>query len=119
MQLIGCFLSLILYGILCDQVCEWSYHCPHVLDCPLLTSFKDIYYISFPKDNLASKAVVYVLWLTETVGTVISIHDTFDTFCYDFGNLPGLNNVHLTWLTLPILSGFGAYLCTYVYALGY
>ncbi|KAK0234839.1 hypothetical protein EDD85DRAFT_95216 [Armillaria nabsnona] len=94
--LIGCFLSLILYGILCDQVY--------------------IYYISFPKDNLASKTVVYLLWLTETVQTVISIHDTFDTFCYDFGNLPGLNNVRLTWLTLPILSGFVGCIAQLFYA---
>ncbi|KAK0234859.1 hypothetical protein EDD85DRAFT_95791 [Armillaria nabsnona] len=59
--LIGCFLGLILYGILCDQVY--------------------IYYISFPKDNLASKTVIYVLWLTETVKTVSSMYDTFDSFC--------------------------------------
>ncbi len=38
MQLIRCFLSLILYGILCGQVCQWSYPYLHVLGCPLLTS---------------------------------------------------------------------------------
>ncbi|SJL06877.1 uncharacterized protein ARMOST_10219 [Armillaria ostoyae] len=106
MQLIGCFLGLILYGILCNQVCQWSYPYPHVLDCPLLTSFKDIYYISFPKDDLASKTVVYVLWLTETVQTVIDIYDTFDTFCYNFGNVSGLNDAHPSWFMIPILSGF-------------
>ncbi|PBK60808.1 hypothetical protein ARMSODRAFT_965695 [Armillaria solidipes] len=84
--LIGCFLSLILYGILCNQVY--------------------IYYISFPKDNLASKTVVYVLWLTETVQTVIDINDTFDTFCYNFGNVSGLNDAHPSWFMIPILSGF-------------
>ncbi len=108
MQLISCFLSLILYGILCDQVCEWPYPCPNVRDCPLLTSFKDIYYISFPKDNLASKTVVYLLWVTETVQTATTIYYTFDTFCYDFGILSGLDEVHITWFTVIILSGFGA-----------
>ncbi|KAK0234846.1 hypothetical protein EDD85DRAFT_95324 [Armillaria nabsnona] len=71
--LIGCFLGLILYGILCDQVY--------------------IYYISFPKDNLAHKAVVYLLWLTETVQTTTNIYYTFDTFCYNFGNLSGLDDI--------------------------
>ncbi|PBK89250.1 hypothetical protein ARMGADRAFT_1033332 [Armillaria gallica] len=91
MQLIGCFLSLILYGILCDQVY--------------------IYYISFPKDNLASKTVVYLLWLTETVQTATNIYYTFDTFCYDFGNLSGLDDVHITWFTIIILSGFAVVGC--------
>ncbi|SJL06891.1 uncharacterized protein ARMOST_10233 [Armillaria ostoyae] len=94
--LIGCFLSLILYGILCDQVY--------------------IYYISFPKDNLTSKTVVYVLWLTETVQTVIDIYDTFDTFCYNFGNLSALDNVHLTWFALPVLSGFVGCIAQLFYA---
>ncbi|SJL06897.1 uncharacterized protein ARMOST_10239 [Armillaria ostoyae] len=86
MQLIGCFLGLILYGILCDQVY--------------------IYYISFPNDHLATKTVVYVLWLAETVQTVSNMIDTFDTFCYDFGNVSELDDIHLTWFTIPILCGF-------------
>ncbi|PBK98531.1 hypothetical protein ARMGADRAFT_921158 [Armillaria gallica] len=116
MQLIGCFLGLILYGILCNQVCQWSYPCPRVLDCPLLTSFKDIYYISFPKDNLGSKTVVYVLWVTETVETVCNMIDTFDMFCYNFGNVSELNDVHLSWITVPILSGFVGCLAQLFYA---
>ncbi|KAK0218936.1 hypothetical protein IW262DRAFT_1066740 [Armillaria fumosa] len=84
--LISCFLGLILYGILCDQVY--------------------IYYISFPNDYLVTKTVVYVLWLAETIQTVSNIIDTFDTFCYNFGNVSELDNVHLTWFTIPILSGF-------------
>ncbi|KAK0234862.1 hypothetical protein EDD85DRAFT_938993 [Armillaria nabsnona] len=83
MQLIGSLMSFILYGILCDQI--W--------------------------DNLTSKTVVYVLWLTETVETVINIYDTFDIFCYDFGDLSGLDDVHITWFTIPILSGFAVVGC--------
>ncbi|KAK0433695.1 hypothetical protein EV421DRAFT_1909890 [Armillaria borealis] len=94
--LIGCFLSLILYGILCDQVY--------------------IYYISFPKDNLTSKTVVYLLWLAETLQAATNIYYTFDTFCYDFGNLSGLDDVHITWLTIPILSGFVGCIAQLFYA---
>ncbi|PBK61024.1 hypothetical protein ARMSODRAFT_678319 [Armillaria solidipes] len=94
--LIGCFLSLILYGILCDQVY--------------------IYYISFPKDNLTSRTVVYVLWLTETVQTATNIYYTFNTFCYDFGNLSGLDDVSIIWFTIPILSGFVGCIAQLFYA---
>ncbi|KAK0234823.1 hypothetical protein EDD85DRAFT_845475 [Armillaria nabsnona] len=95
-SLIGCLLSLILYGILCDQVY--------------------IYYISFPEDNLTSKTVVYVLWLTETVQTATNIYYTFDTFCYNFGNLSGLDDVNITWFTIIILSGFVGCIAQLFYA---
>ncbi|SJL06786.1 uncharacterized protein ARMOST_10128 [Armillaria ostoyae] len=94
--LISRFLGLILYGILCDQVY--------------------IYYISFPKDNLPYKTVVYVLWLTETVQTVSIVIDTFDTFCYNFGNVSALDDIHLIWFTVPILSGFVACISQLFYA---
>ncbi|KAK0477638.1 hypothetical protein IW261DRAFT_1633289, partial [Armillaria novae-zelandiae] len=94
--LIGCFLNLTLYGILCDQVY--------------------IYYISFPKDNLASKMVVYLLWLTETIQTTAAIYYTFDTFCYEFGNLAALDEVDMTWFIIPIMSGFVGCLAQLFYA---
>ncbi|KAG7442109.1 uncharacterized protein BT62DRAFT_457518 [Guyanagaster necrorhizus] len=83
--LIGCFLNLILYGVLCTQVY--------------------IYYISFPKDRLASKGIVYVLWFTETLQTILNAYVIFDIFCFDFGNFPALDKVNLTWFSVPILSG--------------
>ncbi|KAK0234856.1 hypothetical protein EDD85DRAFT_938990 [Armillaria nabsnona] len=86
MQLIARFLGLFLYGILCHQVY--------------------IYYISFPKDNLASKTVVYLLWLTETVQIVSNTIDTFDTFCTNFGNVSKLDDIHLIWFNIDVLSGF-------------
>ncbi|KAK0489755.1 hypothetical protein EDD18DRAFT_1188174 [Armillaria luteobubalina] len=94
--LIGCFLNLTLYGVLCNQVY--------------------IYYLSFPKDHLVSKCIVYALWLTETVQTLISISDTFDIFCYDFGNLSELDDVHHTWFTAPVLSGCVGCVCQLFYA---
>ncbi|KAK0200453.1 hypothetical protein DFS33DRAFT_1361690 [Desarmillaria ectypa] len=94
--LIGTFLNLALYGVLCDQVY--------------------IYYISFPKDRLASKIIVYVLWLIESVQTVLNVYDMFDTFCYDFGNISELDGVHLSWFNVPILSGFVGCVCQLFYA---
>ncbi|KAK0477639.1 hypothetical protein IW261DRAFT_271308 [Armillaria novae-zelandiae] len=93
--LVGCFLGLVLYGILCDQVC--------------------IYYISFPKDNLVSKTVVYLLWVTATVQTAMNIYHTFDTFCYDFGNLGRLDEVDTAWFTI-LMSGFVGCIAQLFYA---
>ncbi|KAK0489766.1 hypothetical protein EDD18DRAFT_568642 [Armillaria luteobubalina] len=94
--LIGCFLSLVLYGILCDQVY--------------------IYYISFPRDNLVSKTVVYLLWVTETVQTAMNIYYTFYTFCYEFGDLVGLDEVDTAWFTIPVMSGFVGCIAQLFYA---
>ncbi|KAK0489765.1 hypothetical protein EDD18DRAFT_1458661 [Armillaria luteobubalina] len=94
--LIGCFLNLTLYGILCDQVY--------------------IYYISFPKDNPASKTVVYILWVTETAQTTATIYYTFDMFCYEFGNLAALDEVNVTWFIIPIMSGFVGCIAQLFYA---
>ncbi|KAK0489801.1 hypothetical protein EDD18DRAFT_569922 [Armillaria luteobubalina] len=95
-RLIGCFLSLILYGILCDQVF--------------------IYYISFPKDSLVSKTVVYLLWVSESVQTAIRIYDTFNTFCYQFGNIVVLDEVDTAWFTVPVMSGFVGCIAQLFYA---
>ncbi|KAK0218895.1 hypothetical protein IW262DRAFT_1462466 [Armillaria fumosa] len=94
--LIGCFLSLVLYGILCHQVY--------------------IYYISFPKDNLVSKTVVYLLWVAETVQTAIRISYTFNTFCYEFGNIVVLDEVETAWFTILIMSGFVGCIAQLFYA---
>ncbi|KAK0444991.1 uncharacterized protein EV420DRAFT_1572857 [Desarmillaria tabescens] len=94
--LVGSFLNFMLYGVLCNQVY--------------------IYYISFPKDRLMSKSIVRVLWLTETVQTIINITGIFDTFCYKFGNLSALNDIGLSWFGVPILSGFVGCVCQLFYA---
>ncbi|KAK0218931.1 hypothetical protein IW262DRAFT_1462523 [Armillaria fumosa] len=94
--LIGCFLSLVFYGILCNQVY--------------------IYYISFPKDNLVSKTVVYLLWVAETVQTAIRVSYTFNTFCYEFGDLVGLDEVDTEWFTVPVMSGFVGCIAQLFYA---
>ncbi|KAK0489840.1 hypothetical protein EDD18DRAFT_1466060 [Armillaria luteobubalina] len=95
-QLIGCFLSLVLYGILCDHVY--------------------IYYISFPRDNLVLKMVVYLLWVTESAQTAIRIYDTFNTFCYEFGNIVVLDETEMAWLTILIMSGFVGCIAQLFYA---
>ncbi|KAK0485369.1 hypothetical protein EDD18DRAFT_1361051 [Armillaria luteobubalina] len=95
-QLISCFLSLVLYGILCDQVY--------------------IYYISFPKDNLVSKMVVYLLWVTESAQTAIHIYDTFNMFCYEFGNIVVLDETEIASLIILIMSGFVGCIAQLFYA---
>ncbi|PBK88801.1 hypothetical protein ARMGADRAFT_936817, partial [Armillaria gallica] len=44
--------------------------------------------------------------VTKTVQTATNIHYTFNMFCYDFGNLSGLDDIHLAWFIVSVLSGF-------------
>ncbi|TFK31424.1 hypothetical protein BDQ12DRAFT_740025 [Crucibulum laeve] len=74
-----------LYGILCVQVY--------------------LYYISFPRDKILSKALVYGLFLIETMQTIIVANDAFKTFGPGFGDLNALESAHLEWFNVPIVSG--------------
>ncbi|TFK61172.1 hypothetical protein BDN72DRAFT_965317 [Pluteus cervinus] len=74
-----------LYGVLCIQVY--------------------IYYLSFPRDPLLPKLIVYFLLILETLQVVLNTHDVFDIFGLGYGNVAVLNNVHFSWFAVPMLSG--------------
>ncbi|KAH9481559.1 hypothetical protein JR316_0006086 [Psilocybe cubensis] len=64
-----------------------------------------MYYMSFPKDRLYMKCLVYGLYLLEVAQTGIVTHDAFDGYAKGFGNLKALHSIHLEWLCVPIFSG--------------
>lgn len=64
-----------------------------------------MYYMSFPKDRLAIKALVFGLFTIETVQTVLATHDLFHAYAIGWGNLAQLESAQLEWLTVPIISG--------------
>ncbi|TFK71470.1 hypothetical protein BDN72DRAFT_793842 [Pluteus cervinus] len=74
-----------LYGMLCIQVY--------------------IYYLSFPKDPLLPKLIVYFSLILETLQVILNAHDLFVVFGLGYGNLEVLNDIHFAWLAIPILSG--------------
>ncbi|KAJ7627021.1 hypothetical protein FB45DRAFT_684036, partial [Roridomyces roridus] len=63
-----------------------------------------LYYQAFPADKMATKALVYTVFIIESVEVVLAIRDAFGTFGYGFGELSALTAVRSAWL-LPIFSG--------------
>ncbi|KAF8886118.1 hypothetical protein BD779DRAFT_1673302 [Infundibulicybe gibba] len=83
--LLGYLFNWCLYGILLVQVY--------------------LYYLAFPKDRLATKCLVFGLFLVETLQTSFVVHDAFDRFGSGFGNLAVFRNNQLEWLGVPIITG--------------
>ena len=67
----------------------------------------DLYYLSFPKDNRVSKALVSCIYTIEVVQTIIVTRDAYADYASGFGNLNSLNSVQTIWLSVPIFSGIG------------
>jgi len=53
------------------------------------------------------KLLVYFFLALEVAQTIMVTRDTYNVFATGFGNYIGLNDLHLLWLTLPILGGLG------------
>ncbi|KAJ7656107.1 hypothetical protein DFH06DRAFT_1200129 [Mycena polygramma] len=67
-----------------------------------------LYYEAFPNDRKSTKLLVYGVFLIEAAQTGIVTNAAFDTFAYGFGNVAALTDMHLSWLTIPILSAIVA-----------
>ncbi|KAF9564538.1 hypothetical protein CPC08DRAFT_248963 [Agrocybe pediades] len=93
---IGALLTWGLQGVLCVQVYN--------------------YYLSFPKDPLYMKALVYTSLVLEVAQTLMVTRDTHVIFSEGYGDLVGLNDLHLLWLTLPIFGGIMGLLCHLTFA---
>ncbi|KIP07583.1 hypothetical protein PHLGIDRAFT_70788, partial [Phlebiopsis gigantea 11061_1 CR5-6] len=63
-----------------------------------------IYYVSFPGDKWIIRGPLYMVWLVETVQTVLITHDSFNAFARSFGEVSELNNIQTEWLAGPIIS---------------
>ena len=70
----------------------------------------DFYYISFPRDRLNSKLLVYGVYLVECIQTALVTHDALRYFGSGFGDLQNLDRVQWLWIDTPILSGVGKWL---------
>ncbi len=69
----------------------------------------DLYYLAFPKDRKFTKRLVYGIYIIEFVQTMFFTHDAFAMFGYGFGDIETLTRMYFGWLTVPIMSGIGAY----------
>lgn len=93
------------YPSLCVTTPRFTTDCQRLFPHP---SCPDLYYIAFPKDRLICKCLVYGVCALETLQTVIITHDAFASFGRGFGSFEALDNIQLTCLSIPFLSGIGA-----------
>ncbi|KAJ8091684.1 hypothetical protein PM082_020919 [Marasmius tenuissimus] len=68
-----------------------------------------MYYSAFPNDALKFQALVYGVYLVETVQTILVTHDAFQTFAFGYGNIFSLNSVQLIWFHACVLPGLVAF----------
>lgn len=57
------------------------------------------------------KTLVYSSLILELIQTGMVTRDTYVVFAAGYGDLPGLNDLHLLWFTLPVLGGIGQFIC--------
>ncbi|KAF9062537.1 hypothetical protein BDP27DRAFT_1368762 [Rhodocollybia butyracea] len=69
----------------------------------------DLYYLAFPNDRRTVKCIVYSIFTTEVVQSILVTRDAFAIYGYGFGNFNSLTDMHLDWLTVPVMSGIVAF----------
>ncbi|KAJ8087684.1 hypothetical protein PM082_006519 [Marasmius tenuissimus] len=94
--LMGYLLNYGLYGVLCVQ----TY----------------IYYTAFPNDRLSFRALVYTVFIIDTIQTVMITYDVFQAFAYGYGDLDKLGRIGLFWFDLCFCDGIIAFLVQTFYA---
>ncbi|KAJ7829322.1 hypothetical protein B0H13DRAFT_1481539, partial [Mycena leptocephala] len=72
--------------------------------------------LSFPKDRVFTKCLVYTVYVIGLVQTVLATHDAFSNFVYDLGKIPGLVIVNFQWFPLLLMSGLVALIGQSFYA---
>ncbi|KAF8197012.1 hypothetical protein BJ912DRAFT_954511 [Pholiota molesta] len=63
-----------------------------------------IYWTAFPSDQWHTKALVYTLFILDTLQSILLARDGFATFAAGFGDLAQLDNVGLVWFSVPVLA---------------
>jgi hypothetical protein len=63
--------------------------------------------MSFPNDRWHWKFIIYFLFVVEIAQTILATKDAYSVYAEGFGQFEALDNMHLLWLTLPVMSGLG------------
>ncbi|KAG7090569.1 hypothetical protein E1B28_009676 [Marasmius oreades] len=74
------------------------------------------YYNAFPNDPTKVKAVVYGVYILETIQTVMITWDAFQYFAFGFGDASVLSQENLVWFDGCIMDGAVAFVVQTYYA---
>lgn len=75
----------------------------------LRNSHLDIYYLASSNDSWRTNALVYGVYLVETIQTVLLSYTAFKTFAAGFGNINAIINGSILWFSIPIMSSAGRF----------
>ncbi|KAF9262829.1 hypothetical protein L218DRAFT_840393, partial [Marasmius fiardii PR-910] len=75
----------------------------------VLTVQTYIYYNAFPNDRAAFQAIVYGVYIVETVQTVMVTWDAFQNFTFGFGQPGALDKMNLLWFDCCLIDGAVAF----------
>ncbi|CAL1708082.1 unnamed protein product [Somion occarium] len=64
-----------------------------------------IYHISFPKDQILFKCLVYGIFMLDTLQTCMLTVDMFDNFIYRWGSAGSFSTIGMGWFSFIILGG--------------
>ncbi|TFK22146.1 hypothetical protein FA15DRAFT_556219, partial [Coprinopsis marcescibilis] len=74
------------------------------------------FHINFPRDRLVWKLLVYLIILLECVQTVVVTIDAFTVFSSGWGIVADLDDLHMIWFTLPVMSSIIGLICHCLFA---
>ncbi len=106
-----------LFGTLSVQLCA---SLPVILREIVSNTFSlDLYYLAFPHDRRLLKYLVYGIYTIEFVQMMVVAYDTFAVFGYGFGDIEAPTRMEHCWLTVPVMSGVGAWSICYPFSVTY
>lgn len=79
--------------------------------CEVDVFFPDLYYLSFPKDSLVPRLLVYGVFLVDTAQVVLVTSDVFNSYARHYGDLEVLDSMQNEWLAVPVFSSIGNSSC--------
>jgi len=76
----------------------------------LQISYLDVYYLASSNDSRRTNALVYGVYLVETIQTFLLSYTAFKTFAAGFGNINAIIDGSILWFSIPIMSSAGRFI---------
>ena len=67
----------------------------------------DVYSQAFPKDRLALKTLIYIIYLLEMAQTILLVDRAWETLVKEYGNLEILDEVGTSNISICFIGGLG------------
>ncbi|KIM49804.1 hypothetical protein M413DRAFT_21942 [Hebeloma cylindrosporum] len=75
-----------------------------------------LFHLAFPKDRVYMKCLVYGIYFTELVQSILVVETGFRTFVTGFGKVEVFNEIETLWLSVPIFTAIDTFFVQGYYA---